>query len=120
MLVINSSMFAMCRVCSCADDDTSPNAVLQKVVFDDANDQQLIYQYNQPSNRWRLVQERFGFAKKSNYTVRFYLKKSDQINVYEGENGGEGKLKLVETLTVEKHNKLDLKQDGEFVTGMGQ
>lgn len=112
----------MCSGCSCADD--SPPGVSQKVDFD-TNGDQTVYQYNTASNRWKLVQKRIGVGTKSNYnsnyTARFYIKSKDksQIEVYEGENGVGG-LKLVETLTIEQHSELDLKENGQYLTGNGQ
>lgn len=115
MLVINGSILAM-GSCSCVGEDTFPDGVWQKSVFDGANES--VYQHNKASNRWKLVQKRIGVAPRSNYICKFYLKKDGQIKVYEGENGG-GKVKEVETLTIEQHNELDLKKNGQFVIGIG-
>lgn len=119
-LMINGHALAMFSCWGFCGDNDIPE-VLQKAVVD-RNGHQSLYQYSPSSNRWKLVEKsRSNPHRELDVIFTYYLqsKSKGQIKVYEGENGAKN-LKLLETLTIEQHKELDLKQDGKFVTGTGQ
>lgn len=137
LLLINCSMVAMFCGCLCEDDEEPRSTifqdpflpVLQKFVKDSDNNW-LTYCYNRLSKRWNLISKRPSCTDKDTSTeieMIYYIPSeyygwAEVYEYYREFRGPPGRSwerprKLTETLTLEQYHRLDLKENGQFVTG---